>query len=100
MAEEGVFMDTEAVQGMANQFGNFGDILSGVDSALQAAMNILKVTALVGLVGGFAVEQFLAQIEPIVKQMAEKCKELKLDLIGAVVSYRDGDDTGSQKFAH
>ena len=100
MAEEGVYMDTEAVLGMGDQFGNFGDILEGVDSALLTAMDILKATAFIGLVGGFAVEQFLAQIEPIVKQMADKCKELKLDLIGAVVSYRDGDDSGSQKFAH
>jgi hypothetical protein len=100
MAEDGVYMDIDGVTKMAEQFNHFGDVLDAVNKALEAAIMILKVTAFVGLVGGLAIEHYLEQIQPNVKKLSDKCKEMHLDLIGAIVSYRDGDDTGSQRFAH
>lgn len=98
MAQEGIYMDVPAVQSMADGFRGAGEVLNGVSTALEAAIMILKVTAFIGLVGGFAVEHFLSQIQPKVKVLAEKCDELNMDLIGAIVSYRDGDDSGSKRF--
>lgn len=99
MAIEGVYMDTEAVGQMASKFKELGDVLKGVSKALQMAMMILKTTAFVGLVGGLAVERYLAQIQPRIEKLGEKMVELSGDLEGAIRAYRDGDLSGSQRFA-
>jgi hypothetical protein len=100
MAIEGVYMDTEAVGAMASKFKQLGDSLQGVSKALQMAMMILKTTAFVGLIGGLAVERYLAQIQPRIEKLAKKMVELSGDLEGAIRAYRDGDLTGSQRFAN
>lgn len=97
MAEE-VFMDIPAVQSMADRFGNFADVLKSVSKVLEGAMNILRVTAFVGLVGGAAVERWISIIKPNVDRMAAKMEELQRDIQDAIKSYRDGDNTGSSHF--
>jgi hypothetical protein len=98
MAEEGVYMDTEAVQNMADGFGTASDVLKTVATALEVAIDILRATAFIGMVGNLAIANYLERIKPNVEKLGEKCDELKLDLYGAVVSYRDGDDSGSKRF--
>jgi|SRR5665648_35921 len=97
MAEE-VFMDIPQVQKMAESFGNFGEILQGVAKALEAAIMVLKMSAFVGLVGGFAVERYLSMVKPRVENMAKKMLELQGDLKGAISHYQTGDETGSARF--
>ncbi|MBI9044778.1 MAG: hypothetical protein JEZ06_09870 [Anaerolineaceae bacterium] len=99
MSQTEIYMDVEAVQAMADKFDDMSDVLKAVAKALETAMMILKVTAFVGLVGGAAVERFISMIKPVIEQTGEKCKETQMDIIGAIVSYRDGDSTGSQRFA-
>ena len=91
MAEE-VFMDIPQVQKMAESFGNFGEILEGVSKALEVAILVLKTTAFVGLVGGFAVERYLSMVKPRVDKMAKKLHELQTDLKGAINHYQNGDE--------
>lgn len=97
MAEE-VFMDIPQVQKVAESFGNFGEILQGVAKALEAAIMVLKMTAFVGLVGGFAVERYLSMVKPRVENMAKKMAELQSDLTGAINHYQTGDESGSRRF--
>jgi hypothetical protein len=98
MAEE-VYMDIPVVQRMADSFGTCSDVLKGVSKTMEAAMNVLKATAFVGLVGGTALERYIAVIKPNVDKLAEKMSELQQDVNGAIRAYRDGDHSGSQRFA-
>jgi len=93
-----VSMDYDVVQGISDGFGTAGDTLKAVSTALEAAINILRATAFVGLVGGLALERYLSGIKPNVDKLAATCEEMQLDLIGAITSLRDGDNSGSQRF--
>jgi uncharacterized protein YoxC len=98
MADE-VYMDIPVVQRIADSFGSFSDTLKGVSKTMEAAMNVLKATAFVGLVGGTALDRYLSIIKPNVDKLAEKMNELQGDVNGAIRAYRDGDYTGSRRFS-
>ncbi|MEW5987097.1 MAG: type VII secretion target [Chloroflexota bacterium] len=98
MADNGIFMDLEAVRGMAKNFGVVGNVLKGVSMALEAAMLVLKTTAFIGLVGGFAVERYIASIKPQIDRLAEMCEELNGDLDKSAAAYENGDQVGSTRF--
>jgi hypothetical protein len=98
MAEE-VYMDIPVVQRMADSFGTCADVLKGVSKTMEAAMNVLKATAFVGLVGGIALERYLSVIKPNVDKLSDKLSELQQDVNGAIRAYRDGDTSGSQRFS-
>lgn len=97
MAQE-VYMDIPQVQKMAESFKNFGDTLRDVAKKLEAAITVLKLSAFVGLVGGYAVQHFLQIVKPRVEKLAQKMDELSGDLTGAINHYRDGDESGSSHF--
>jgi propanediol dehydratase large subunit len=96
MAE--VSMDYDAVQGMSDGFSTAADTLRAVSQALEVAIAILKATAFLGLVGNMALASYLEGIKPNVDRLGNTCEELSMDLIGAIVSLRDGDYSGSQRF--
>lgn len=96
MAE--VSMDYDEVQRMSDGFGTSADTLRAVSQALEVAIAILKATAFFGLVGNLALAHYLEGIKPNVDRLADTCEELSMDLIGAIVSLRDGDYSGSQRF--
>ncbi len=97
-SSQGVYMDTDAVRGMAKNFGSIGEVLQAVNKAMQTLSNILKATAFVGLVGGYAVAQYIDQIRPQIEDIAEKCEELNKDLDASVDAYERGDELGSTRF--
>ncbi len=96
MAE--VSMDYDAVQQMSDGFSTSCDTLRAVSQALEVAIAILKATALFGLIGNMAMVHYLEGIKPHVDTLANTCEELSQDLVGAIVSLRDGDYSGSQRF--
>lgn len=96
MAE--VSMDYDAVQRMADGFSRSADTLQAVSKALEVAIGILKASAFLGLVGNMALAHYLEGIKPNVDRLAATCEELSMDLIGAIISLRDGDYSGSQRF--
>lgn len=96
MAE--VSMDYDAVQRMSDGFRTASDTLEAVSRALEVAIGILKATAFFGLVGNLALANYLENIKPNVDRLAATCQELSMDLMGAIVSLRDGDYSGSQRF--
>ncbi|MCB9420418.1 MAG: hypothetical protein H6667_11480 [Ardenticatenaceae bacterium] len=97
-SSQGVYMDTDAVRGMAKSFGTIGDVLQAVNKAMQTLSNVLKATAFVGLVGGYAVAQYIDSIRPQIEDIAEKCEELNKDLDASVDAYERGDELGSTRF--
>lgn len=95
---EEVYMDVPAVRNMAKAFGTISDILKAVCKALEALIMTLKATAFIGLVGGYALIQFLEMIKPHIENMAEKCAELCTDLNASVDAFERGDQLGATKF--
>lgn len=96
MAE--VSMDYDAVQKMSDGFRTSSQTMEGVSKALEVAIAVLKATAFFGLVGNMALAHYLEGIKPNVDRLAGTCSELSMDLMGAIVSLRDGDQSGSQRF--
>jgi uncharacterized protein YukE len=97
MAEE-IFMDVPAVQNMARRFDQMNQVLTAANRAIQAAITVLKTTAFVGLVGGYAVAQYMEQIQPRIQETAEKCGELGQDLRSSAEAYERGDAIGATRF--
>jgi len=97
-SSEMVYMDTDAVRNMAKTFDTIGDVLDGVNKAMQALSTALKTTAFVGLVGGLAVAAYIDRIRPQVEKIAKKCEELSKDLNASVAAYERGDAIGSTRF--
>jgi len=97
-SQDGVFMDTDAVRGMSKSFGIISDVLMAVAKTLEALAMILKTTAFVGLVGGYAAAKYIDVIRPQVEQLSEKSEELSKDLNASVVAYEQGDELGSTRF--
>lgn len=98
MAEE-VYMDIPQVEKMSKSFDTFGDILDVVAKTLEAISMLLKATAWLSLGSTAAVATFIDRILPNVKRAAAKMKELSSDIMGAIKAYRDGDFSGSRRFA-
>ncbi len=96
MAE--VSMDYGEVQKLADGFRTAGDTLEAVGKALEVAIGILKATAFFGLVGNLALAHYLEGIKPNVDRLAATCEEMSMDLVGAIISLRDSDTSGSQRF--
>lgn len=97
-SQQGVFMDTDAVRGIAKNFDTISDVLKVVVKTLEALAMILKMTAFVGMVGGFAVAHYIDTIKPHIEQVAEKCAELCKDLGASVDAYERGDEQGATRF--
>ena len=97
MADE-VYMDIPAVRNMAKSFGNIGEVLDAVNQVLEGLLMILRTTAFIGLVGGFALMSFIEMVKPHIEEMAEKCKELMDDLSKSVDAYERGDALGATRF--
>lgn len=98
MAEE-VYMDIPQVEKMSKSFDTFGDILDVVAKTLEAISMLLKATAWLSLGSTAAVATFIDRILPNVKRAAAKMKELSGDIMSAIKAYRDGDFSGSRRFA-
>lgn len=97
-SQQGVYMDTDAVRGMAKNFGTIGDVLQAVNKAMETLSNVLKATAFVGMVGGLAVAHYIDTIRPQIEDIAEKCEEFNKDLDASVEAYERGDELGSTRF--
>jgi hypothetical protein len=98
MVEQEVYMNIPVVEQMAKSFASFGNILQKVSKAMEAAIQIIRATAFIGLVGGAVLERFLSLIKPNVDKMAAKMVELDSDIRGAISNYQTGDTSGSNRF--
>lgn len=97
-SSQGVYMDVDAVRGMAKNFGTIGETLQGVNKTLEALSNILRASAFVGLIGLAALAAIVDIARPQIEEMAEKCEELNDDLGVAADAYERGDAAGATRF--
>lgn len=97
-SETQVYMDIPAVREIAKQFNTISEILTTVNQVLEALILTLKTTAFIGLVGGYAVAQFLEMIKPHIQEMASKTAEISRDVDASVTAYENGDTQGSTRF--
>lgn len=93
-----VYMNIPAVRDMAKTLKQVSEVLTNVARVLDVLINTLKTTAFIGLVGGYAVAQFLEMIKPHIEKMAEKCDELSQDVNTSVDAYEAGDAEGATRF--
>ncbi|MEQ8672802.1 MAG: type VII secretion target [Aggregatilineales bacterium] len=93
-----VSIDYDAVEAMAQGFDTSADVMKSVANALEIAINILKISALLGNIGAAAMARYLEGIKPNLERLAATCEEMSGDLNSAVAYYRDGDTEASQKF--
>ncbi|MEZ4662918.1 MAG: type VII secretion target [Caldilineaceae bacterium] len=93
-----VYMDVPQVRDFAKAFGVISEVLETVSKVLEALILILKTTAFIGLVGGYAVAHFMEMIKPHIDEMADKCAELNKDLDASVDAYERGDEQGATRF--
>ncbi len=97
MAEE-VYMDVPEVRNIAKKFDEISDVLNAVAKVLEGLLMVLRSTAFIGLVGGYALMMFIEMVKPHIEQMAEKCAELFRDVNASVDAYERGDQQGATKF--
>lgn len=98
MANNTIWMDTDEITKMAVWFQSASGVLNGVNVALKGAMQLLQMTAMVGLVGGLALERYIASIQPPIEELSEYCAELSKDLHSAVKHYMDASAQGASRF--
>jgi type II secretory pathway component PulF len=97
MAAE-VYMNIPEVQRLATNFNQFHQILDTVAKTLEALSTALKVTAWLSFGATAAAAFFIDRIKPNVKNLSKKMEELHGDINGAILAYRDGDKSGSDRF--
>jgi flagellar biosynthesis chaperone FliJ len=93
-----VYMDTDAVQKIADGFEKASDVLQTVSRVMEALMNTLRTTAFMGFVGGMAYERYLASLKPRIDYLAEYCEEIHRDLEEAIEHFINGDEEGASRF--
>ncbi len=98
MATEEVFMDIPQVESLAKSFTTFGEVLDSADKVLSVLSVTLHVSAWFSFGATEAAAQYVDRIEPGVKNAANKMRELNGDIMSAIASYRDGDNSGSKRF--
>ncbi len=98
MADEGVFMDVEAVRGIANGFQHASETLKTVSQGLEISIQVLRDVCFTGFIGAAALECYLESIKPNVDRLASKCEEMRLDIESAISAYTQGDQSGSKRF--
>jgi hypothetical protein len=98
MAQE-VFMDIPKMEEVSKSFGTFGDVLDAVAKTLEAVSMVMKATAWLSFGATAAMAAFIDRILPNIRRAAAKMNELSGDIVGAIKAYRDGDFSGSQRFA-
>jgi len=83
-----VFMDPDRVLVIAKGLDTVSAVLKAVSTTLEGLMEVLKATAFIGLVGGTAVERYIASIKPPIDQLAQLCSDLSKDANNSVQKWR------------
>jgi len=98
MSDSQIYMNIPEVKGIAKNLSTVSDVLTNVARVLDVLITTLKTTAFIGLVGGYAVAQFLEMLKPQIEKMAEKSAELSKDVDASVTAYENGDAEGATRF--
>lgn len=98
MADE-VYMDVPLVEAFVRQLENALNVARTVDRLLEQLGHTLKATAFVTLGGTKAVEVLVSRVRIGLREFMRLLEEEGIPgLNGAILAYRDGDYSGSQRF--
>ncbi len=97
MAEE-VYMEVPAVEDVQKKFQGIADTTQTISNILRIAAEILRATAFFGMVGNMILAWYTDQIRRLVDQLHTMSLTISDGVGGAIRSYRDGDNSGSQLF--
>ena len=93
-----IYMVAGDVAKIAKTINTVGQVLKTVAKVLEVLSTTLKATAFIGLVGGYAVAQYIDQFRPQIEKMAEKCIEITQDVNTAIKNFQNQDFTASGRF--
>ncbi len=97
MAEE-VFLEIPAVEDVQRKFQGMADVTQTISNILRIAADILRATAFFGMIGNMILAWYTDQVRNIVDQLHQMSLTIADGVGGAIRSYRDGDNSGSQLF--
>jgi len=98
MADE-VYMDVSQVEAFVQQLETALNVARTVDRLLMALSATLQATAFVTLGGTKAVDVLVSRVRRGLQEFMRLLEEEGIPgLNGAVLAYRDGDYSGSQRF--
>jgi len=89
-----VDMKPDEVKNIAKGLEAVAGVLKIVSAVLEAQMYILRATAFIGLVGGLAVERYIASIKPPIDQLAKRLTELSGDVNKSVAQWEAAAQRG------
>ncbi|MCA0351302.1 MAG: hypothetical protein LCH85_04840 [Chloroflexi bacterium] len=98
MAAAQIKMVIPEVAKIAKTINTVGQVLKTVAKVLEVLSTTLKATAFIGLVGGYAVAQYIDQFRPQIEKMAEKCIEITQDVNTAIKNFQNQDFSASGRF--
>ncbi len=98
MADESVYMDTEYVQSMSNDFKKFGETCGQVSNLLDTAIKIISAINLFGFGVATWVIEILKIFKEAVKQLGEELRNISGDIASAREAFITGDTQGSKRF--
>ncbi len=99
VADNNLRMNYQAVGAMADALQTAGVSLLVMDTALEAAIALLRASAFVGAVGNELMAQYLEGIRPHVQRVSATCLELHDGLQAAIRAMRAGDEAAAARFA-
>lgn len=95
---EEIFMEVPEVRRFAARFRDISNTLQTVSKTLEALLQALKATVILGPVGAAAYVQFTVFKQHIDK-LANTCAEISGDLGESADAYEAGDMAGANLFA-
>lgn len=94
-----VRMDYDAVEDLARQAANVGQVLENMVRACEQAAQKIEDGGLVNRQGQMWIDQLRQQIAPYLRRQQEVYEEVVQDLVGAVRDLRDGDMEARSRFS-
>jgi uncharacterized protein YukE len=93
-----IHMDYGMVQNVADVCNTAAETLNKVNQVLTRVADVVAASAFTGFVGTAAAEE-IESIRQAVSKLAGSATTINGDLNGAIKAIRDGDLSGSQRFA-
>jgi len=94
-----IFLDPDAVGGVASGFGTAADVFKGVADALKIAVEALRAASFVTFGGTLAMAEYLEGIEKACTTLGKDSAELQKDITAAIKFAETGDETNRGRFS-
>jgi hypothetical protein len=94
-----VSIDYAVVEKVATTLGSTGEKMAQVANSLRAAANLLQVSGFAGLIGTVS-QVLLDEMGKSAENLGKKCNDTGADVKAAVEALKNGDTSGSTRFAN